>query len=165
MREESRLLRQFLRDKAIADETALYVDIDKAVGWQKGNAKGKRRGVLSSAFKWLEKEHGYLAECITNQGYQFLQGDKAIITSEQLRARRIVAQVGKFSDAIDNCANEATPETLYVARTKLNFMEWSLSARTQYQIEVMAHQKKEELIWNREADKRRLLMAELAAME
>jgi hypothetical protein len=165
MREETRLLRQFLRDKAIANEIALYTDIDTSVGWDKGSAKGKRRGVLSSALAWVEKEHGYLAECVTNQGYQFLQGDKAIITSEQVRARRIVAQVGKFADTIDNCAIDATPETLYVARSKLNFMEWSLSAKTQYELESMAHKAKEELIWNREAEKRRALMAELAAME
>ena len=145
MRPESRLLRQYLRDKAIAGETAEYTAIDRHVGWQEGASQKSRRGVLSSALAWLEKEHGYSAECITTVGYRFLRGDEAIVTSEQVRMRKIVAQTQRIADTVDACKADATPEVLAVVRTKLNFMEWALDNRTQKLLEEEAHKAKEEV--------------------
>lgn len=159
MREETRLIRQYLRDKAIAGEDALYSEIDKVAGWKAGTTQGKRRGVLSTALKWLEDEHGYASVCITTKGYRFLRGDAAIVTHEQIRSKKIVAQVGKFADTVTACAADASPEKLAEARVKLDFMEWALDCRTQYQLEVAAHRALQESRVVINEDKQRQLWA------
>jgi len=165
MREETRLLRQFLRDKAIAGEMATYTDIDDAVGWSHGSCQGKRRNVLTGALVWLEREHGYVADCVTNKGYQFMVGDHAIVTSEQLRMKKVLAQTQKLADTVDACAKDATPETLMVVRSKINFMEWALDVRTQREIEQSAHQAKEELRMKEYRAHREELLKRLNAVE
>lgn len=145
MRPESRLLRQYLRDKAIAGDTAEYAAIDQHVGWEPGSSQGRHRGALTSALRWIEKEHGYSAECVTTVGYKFLRGDSAIVTSEQVRMKKIVAQTQRIADTVDACKADATPERLAIVRTKLNFMEWALDNRTQKILEEEAHKAKEEV--------------------
>lgn len=136
MRQETRLLRQFIRDAATAGKSVTYQELEKHVGWRPGSSQNKNRGVLYCAFRWLEKEHGFYAVNTPKVGYSFTRGSVALDASELQRTQKIRSQVDKMLNTYENCKADASPEERSIHRNKIAFLEFAVSEPTQKEIEL-----------------------------
>jgi hypothetical protein len=157
VRQETRLVRQLIRDIATAGETLTYEAAEARAGWAEGTSQNKNRGVLYNCFRWLEREHGWFAQNIPSVGYKFVRGNNALLSSEQLRTAKIHSQMDKFITTGVNCGADATPAVRNAYETKAAFLECVLSDRAKQIVEQVAAREPNPIDWRSEYEKSREL--------
>lgn len=148
MREETRLVRQFIRDAAQKGVEVTYEQIETHVGWPSGSSQSRHRSVLYGAFRWLEKEHGFYAVNTPKVGYRFTRGGAALDASEMQRTQKIRSQVDKMLVTYEHCKADASPEERLYQKNKISFLEFAVSDRTQQAIEQATAKSKKTIDWS-----------------